>query len=1143
MRQKYVCRIVLLAFVLPVCTLISFGQMAEVTGRVTDVTDAVIADADVALVNTSTGIRRESVSNEVGYYSIPLLPPGTYRAFVQKEGFRAIIRSGISLDVQQVARLDFRMELGVVTETIEVTADAPLVDTSTPTLGKVVGGRLITDLPLNGRNALALVLLTPGVKSNAGPTNTGFVDRGIQISSVSINGGPNSMNSQLLDGTNNVLAYVGEVGVALAVDAVQEFKVQSGSMAAEFGFTAGGAISLVTKSGTNQIHGSLYEFLRNDKLDARNAFARRKGIFRYNQFGGSVGGPFIKNRTFGFFNFEEYIHRPTLAVIRTFPIAEQREGNFSNLFTRKGASIPVFDPATTRTNPTGAGFIRDPFPNNMIPKNRLDPVPQNVFSFYPLPNRPPANAFTNTSNYEANRIRPTGMRQFTVKVDDRVSANNHLFVRYSQFRHGVLQTSTFPDPVASARDDNLNTKNAVISDTHTFSPTLLNEMRLGLSRQHFGFVTASFGKNIPEKLGLPPNVPRDVFPNFRFSGFPSIGNGTAGFRGSLSWEFQDVLTKIQGPHSFKLGWNHRLLRGNNFQPRYPSGRFNFDTRLTGNPQARSGSGSGLASFVLGDVATSQIDTNLGLSAHAYSTSFFVQDAWKVRPTLTLNLGLRYDFQQRPVERYDGWISFDSSAVDPLSGLPGRTVFAGIDGQSRSFVDNDLNDFGPRIGFAWDVFGTSKTVLRGGYGIYYPVTFNRHSFPDRSGFARTTTNYLPEGNNRDFPAFRLQDGIPSPPLQSLGAELGPSAFLGQSVGLMESATSTPLSQQWSMSLQQQLGSWLVEFNYTANLGSHFNAGDWDLNQLDPRHLALGKPLLDLVPNPNAGIVPGALGAAQISRLQSLRPFPHYNTLNVRRPGLAQFNSQLFIASVERRMAQGLSALFSFTSGKIISSGAMVTPVDFGPVEQVFNQRGNRINGFQNGKFDRRAERSVDPTDVSARGVITLLYELPIGPGKTWNPSSAVLKKLMGGWQFSTIGAMQTGLPLAVRGANNDAADRPDSAGQSAKLNNPTVAQWFNPDEFVNPAPFTFGNLGRLLPDVRAPGVNSWDFSVIKNTQITERVNLQFRAEAFNFANHVNLRSPSVRFVPGSDGRNQSGSFGVITRARPARVLQFGLKLVF
>jgi hypothetical protein len=397
--------------------------------------------------------------------------------------------------------------------------------------------------------------------------------------------------------------------------------------------------------------------------------------------------------------------------------------------------------------------------------------------------------------------------------------------------------------------------------------------------------------------------------------------------------------------------------------------------------------------------------------------------------------------------------------------------------------------------------------------------------------------LPPGGNANFAAFQFKEGYPSPPIQPQGAKLGPSAFLGQNVSFDQPGEKVPMSQQWSLSLQHEFaGDWLVDLAYAGNRGSHLLAGGYELNQLDPQHWSLGIALQDQAPNPYAGRVPGALGGATITRAQSLRPYPYYNAITVRNPhnGSSIYHALMF--SAEKRFSKGLVLLASYTKAKLISD-SVVTPINFGPVEQV------GIVGYQDGKFDRRSERSIDPTDVSQRLVVSGIYEFPFGKGRLLDSSNRLVNGLIGGWQINSITTIQTGVPVVVRGASNFRADRPNSTGKTAKLDKRTAEQWFDTSAFVNPPSFTLGNVGRVLPDVRTPGVVNLDLSLIKDTFVRESVRVQFRAEAFNFPNHVNLGAPSATFAPGPDGLNRSATFGTITSARDPRLLQFGLKLIF
>ncbi len=1126
-------------FLVTAAALAQLGS-GTISGTVTDPAGALVSGAAIEIRNTGTNAVFRTTSNAQGFYTAPGLPVGNYAVTASMQGFKRLVRSGITLQVDQKAVVDFTLELGAVAESIEVVGEAALVDTSSATVGKVVENRRVQELPLNGRNALALMLLAPGVRGNAA-VSSGFGDRGVEVTSVSINNGPNAMNGQVLDGGNNIQTYLGEVNMNPAVDAVQEFKVQTNTMSAEFGFTAGGVVNLATKSGTNAFHGTAYEFLRNDKFDARNSFAAAKGKFRYNQFGASLGGPAIRDKTFFFGNWEEWRFRKAIPRIVTFPTLRQRQGDFSDLFDASGRPIPIYDPATTAANPAGAGFVRQIFPGNVIPASRLDPVSLNVQKFYPEPNRAPSNPFTNSNNYQRNVDEQRSSRQMTYRADHRFSDRNSLFFRYARFRHYTdggaanVQGAVYPDPLVAKRDDTLKNQNFLLSDTHTFAPALLNEFRLAVTRSSFPFQVRSFGKDLPRQLGLPPVVPGDTMPQIS-NGLPAFNTGTAGLRGATSWQMFNMVSYIRGGHTLKFGADYRINRGNNFQRSSPSGNFNFNANLTNNPLAPAGTGSTYASFLLGEVASASVTSHVGAAFHGYSTSLFFNDDWKVSRKLTLNLGLRYDYQQQPVERWNGMSNIDLALEIPGTGLMGRTVFAGVDGQPRSFRANDKNDFGPRVGLAYDLFGGGRTVFRAGFAAFYPHIFNANFFGNPAGFATTTTSYT-SARGSNFSAFRFRDGFPSPPIEPKGAALGPAAFLGQGVSMDESDGTTPVSLQWNASLQQQLGrSWLFDVSYSANRGYDFLAAGYDFNQLDPQYNSLGLALQNAVPNPYAGRVPGSLGAASITRAQALRPYPYFQGIGVRNPRYGAFISHLMLVSVEKRMSQGFTLLFSYTTGKLINNGGLSELISFAAESAP-------ANGFQNGKFDRASDRALDPRDVSQRAVVSALYELPFGRGKRWNFDNAVLAHIAGGWQINTIGTLQTGRPLSVSGANNFLANRPNSTGKSAKLDQPTRDRWFDTQQFVNPPNFTYGNVGRTLPDVREPGIANWDLSFIKNTRITERASLQFRAESFNTFNRVNLGRPNTGFSPGPDGFNRSSTFGVITSADDARIVQFGLKLIF
>jgi hypothetical protein len=1137
-----------LVLAIALCTALPLAAQqgrGTILGTVTDPAGASVAGAKVSIVNLATNVAVTTQTNGEGYYTSSPLIVGDYQVSAEKTGFKKTVRSGITLQVDQRAEVDVSLSLGNVAESVQVTAEAALINTEDATVGQVIENKRVEELPINGRSAFALVGLAANVKSNAGPTQSGFADRGTNLSAFSINGGPTAVNYFLVDGMVAIQSYYPDLNADLAVDAVQEFKVQSGSMSAEYGLTAGGVINVATKSGTNALHGSLYEFVRNDAFDARNTFTPSVSPFRYNQYGLALGGPVRipkvydgRNKTFFFGNWEQWNYRKSSQPITTVPTVLQRNGDFSQNFNVNGVLIPIYDPSTTRLNPNGSGYIRDIFPRNMIPANQLDPVAKAVNAFYPLPNRAPISTFTNSNNYQGDVSNIRSMQQYTTRLDHHISDHDTMFARYTYFRHNDDNgaQSPWPDPVVRARNDSFETRNAIVSETHIFTPTLVNEFRVGIARQYFPFQVDSFNGGWPQKLGLPANVPSTAMPNFSngLTGFPTQ---TVGIRGALTWQFTDSMTIVRGNHSIKAGFETRLLYGNNYQTSQPSGSFSFAAGLTGNPQAQSGTGSSYATFMLGAVSSATASTHIGESEKGYALAGFVQDEWRVNRRLAISMGLRYDFQLPPYERNNGLSNFNPTAINPLNGLKGTTVYAGKD-FGRSALNSDTNDFGPRIGFAYDLSRTGHTVVRGGYAIFYPAIFQVQYFGNVNGFSTTTTSYNSAGNNANLTAFQLKDGFPSAPILPQGSLLGPSAFLGQGVSYDQPNEKTPMSQQWNLSVQTQLpGRWVLELAYSGNHGTHLPSGGYDLNQLTPQqYQTLGTSLQNPVANPYAGIVPGSLGAATITLQQSLAAYPYYTSVSVRNPHLGNSIYHAALVRVEKRFSNGLTFLASYTNAKLISD-SIASPIGFGNVEQVATV------GYQKGLYDRRAERSLDPTDVAQRLVLSGVYELPIGKGRRLNINNPVLNIIAGGWQVDSVTLFQGGVPVVVTGASNFLANRPNSTGQSAHLDNRTIAKWFDTSVFVNPPNYTYGNLGRVLPDVRNPGVVNVDLSLVKNIALAERTRLQIRAESFNALNHVNLGFANGGFSPGADGKNVSSTFGTISSARDSRSIQLGAKLTF
>jgi Carboxypeptidase regulatory-like domain len=1138
---------------------VAHAQQATIAGRITDTSGGALPGATLVLTNIERGIKTTVTSNEEGYYTLPLLPSGRYMLSVELSGFRTASRTGITLEVQQVARLDFTLELGGVSETVDV--GAPLTDSQTSSLGHVIDNTRILELPLNGRNPLELSRLTPGVTLLA----TAFLDtRNFNLTSVSINGGQGGSNGVLIDGGSTTLPERNEYTVSPNVDAVQEFRVQTNTLPAEFGMTGGGIVNLVTKSGTNQFRGTLFEFLRDDAFDATGWTNNRSNLDKaplsYHQFGGTLGGPIWlpdelgpmaydgRNRSFFFFNYEG-IRSDSEATQRSrVPTELERRGDFSQTFIRTstGAFVPVqlFDPGTTRANPAGSGFVRDRFATPVIPGNRLDPVAVRALDFYPLPNRAQDDP-SGSNNFVSTPGIISDINQYNVRVDHQITTANRLFVRYSQNdsvntgNPAVFSVDNIGDPGSSFQ--HRHNKTVTIGDTHAFSGRVLNEVRLSVSRQYLLSEPPGHGVDAPGQLGLPPIVPGTLFPRFVIGSDVSEVDGRAvgnsadqlSERGLTVGHLAESLSIAWGRHTLKTGIDFRVELRNNYQPGPVSGQYNFTRAMTGNPQDTSGTtGFGLATFMLGavgGVAGGMINSPIARADGWRYYAAFVQDDYRVRPRLTLNLGLRYDVITAPTDRFDRYSNFNPTAINPVTGTPGVLQYAGVD-FGRQAYDTNYGNVGPRIGFALDVFGDSRTVLRGGYGIsyYHSGVFE---YPDTQGFSTTTPFASAQG--AAFPAFQLAAGPPQI-LQPSGNTLGPLSFLGNNVTYFEKKRPTPSQQQWNLTLQRELRwSMLVEAAYAGSRGTHTMGYPYDLNQLDPQYLSLGLALQDRVPNPFFGVIPPGtqLSGATIPRQQALRPYPAYLNINVMNPplGSTSYHSGQFKA--ERRFSKGFGVLGSYTLARLEGDvGRNI--IDFGTVGGA--PQGN-VMCSQNAKFDRRSCWSIEPQDVMHNFVLSTVYELPMGKGQRFLSSGGLLGNIFGGFQVNGILTLRSGLPLVVRGGIAP-ADRPNLVGDpTLPSDERSLARWFNTSAFVVPPPFTFGDTPRALSNPRGPGYASVDFSLSRNVAFSDSMRLQVRAELFNAFNRVNLGQPNFNFL--------SGEFGRITAAGDPRRMQFGAKLYF
>ena len=1147
----------LLSLLFCATSLFAQSPFGTVTGTITDSTGAGVPNVTVTLKATATGLDFRGASSSDGVYVVPNLPVGGYELTASAPGFKSFRQTGLNLEVSQRLRVDIVLQVGDVAESVNVTAEIPRVQTEDSNVGTVVERRRIEELPLNGRHVFNLVKIVSGVQPRSNTTD-GFAEVSNQtFSQMRINGGPAYGNQFFLDGVSNSAAVHNEISVVPQTDTVEEFRVETNALKAEFGQTAGGVVNVVTKSGGNQVHGSLYEFVRNDAFDARNAFAitpdartgRIKQVLRYNQFGGTFGGPIYipkvydgRNRSFFYTGYEQWRWVSSGSPrIGTVAPAEWRNGDFSNLLDANGRAINLFDPATTAANPAG-GFVRQPLAGNIVPRSRMDPLALKVLPFHPTANAASRNQFAPADNYSSLVPSVSNQGVFTVRADHRFGDKDSIFFRYSSNRNTLDNRGWGLGPAdPAARKDQRDNHNAIVNYSRLFGSSILNDLRVGVTRQYLPFLHPSFDEGWPAQLGYPSIIPQDQFPPIDISGLLTIGSSgfSGGLRAQEITQITDSVNIARGRHNFKAGFDLRWWRLSFINRLQPSGYFTFNSGLTSNPQSPAGSGSAMASFLLGEVAGGNLGYRPFFQFRAVPLGLYFQDDWKVTRTLTLNLGLRYDISMGPSEVHNRYSSFDPFIANATTGTSGQLRYAGAGGYPENFVDTDKNNIGPRVGFAWDPRGDGKTAIRGGYGLIYLMLESGNAVPDNAsafGFSVDTPFVSSGGTN--FKAFQFSQG-PASLLSPQGAAGGPNAFRGFGVRYQDRNAPAGYMQQWNFAIQRSLSKGVVvSAVYAGSKGTKLFGSNYNVNQMDPRFFSQGLALQDLVTNPFFGqISTGALSARTVARSQLLRPFPDY--LNIETWGNNGLSTiyHSFQMTVEKRFSDGISALLSYTNGKLISESFAIGGGNSG---------NSGVGDFRVGAYDRRLDRAIDNDDISQRLVMSGLWELPIGRGRQFGRDmNRIANGFIGGWQLNGIWTLQSGLPLSVRGSNNfTGITFPDLVGDpTLPSGERTVSRWFNTEAFRNPANFVIGNAPRTLPSTRGPGLNDLSFSLFKTFSFAERFKLEARAELFNAINHVNYNNPNTSFTPNAQGTNASANFGRITSALEARRAQFGLRLAF
>ena len=1136
---------------------ISLAQLASVTGRVTDQSGAVVPAAAVAATAVETGVVSKTQTNDDGYYTLPALTPGRYDLTVEKIGFAPVRQTGLTLTVQQVARLDVTLAVGQTTESVQVNAQAPLLESESTTLGQVVNNRQVTELPLLGRNSYALAMLVPGVRPSTGVNNL-VVDQ-ISTVSYSINGQRPNSNEFLLDGAPNAAAAQNQPVINANPDMVQEFKVETNNFSAEYGRAAGGVFNVVTKSGTNDFHGSVFEFLRNDVLNANDWFANRSNTkrppFKFNQFGGSLGGPVIipklydgRNRTFFFVNTELVRFVQGVTFTATLPDPQMLRGDFSNARLADGRLVTIYDPATTRPNPSGAGFIRDPFPGNIIPNNRIDPVARAVSALFPQPNiqgRPlGANNFTRS---DGNKIEKNS---YSARMDHNFNASNRLFFRFSYddtpWNRASVYGPEFTRITPSAGPQIFTRWNSAVEDSHVFSPTLIGTVRYSATRL-INFRRPYSDNYDIESLGLPSYLRSGMvdpisLPAMTITGYSassSVANVIVGGLigatdyinfGNTTHALQGNLTKSLSAHTLKFGGEYRVIQFNNLQVGDSATNFSFSPQWTQGPNPTASSavaGLGLATFLLG-IPGGGVAPVPALAQTTKYYALFLQDSWKVTPTVTLNWGLRYDYEAPRTDRFNQLSNFDYTAASPLKAsgidLRGGLIFPGVNGLSRFQVNPDRNNFAPRIGIAWRI--SPKTVLRTGAGIFYAATTGLGAGAGTfgvSGYQATTS--IITSLDGVTPVVRWSDPYPTRFNSPTGSSAGLATLTGQSVQFADRGNVTPSSYQWNFNLQRELpGGILFEAGYAGSRGQDlYENRQW--NQLDPRFLSLGDQLRTQVPNPFQGqITVGSLAGAMIPRAQLLRPYPQFDAVASQAASWASSTYHALEARAEKRYSSGLNVLVSYTYSKLLDYGI-----------GTFGGETLGTSSTQNW-YNLAAEWGVSTLDQTHRLIANTVYELPFFR----DGSGGFTGKLLGGWQIGAIWSAFSGGPLGVTSTVNNTfsqggGQRPNWNGQDPCAADPTPDKWMDASVFSNPPAYTFGNAPRTFGGCRSDAANQIDATLTKNTRVGEKWNVQFRTEVFNVANSVRFNPPNQSFG--------NAQFGIVnSQANLPRIVQFGLKII-
>lgn len=1085
---------------------------ADIRGRVLDSSGAIIPNATVELTQSGTKMHLVTTSSNSGYYFFTSLTPGTYQLDVTASGFQHLTRTGVTAIVGQTVSADLALTIGGSQQTIKVTADAPLLQSETSNVETNIPRSIVIAMPLNTRNFVQLATLAPGVELPPGT----LLPR--------INGGRPRTNEYLFDGISALQPEPGQVVYFPIIDDIQEFTVEANNVGAQFGRFNGGVVNVATRAGSNDFHGSLFEFFRNEDLNARNYFATPgvpKPEYRRNLYGGSISGPFWPNHVFFFGDYQGVKQLIGVTRISTIPTLAERQGIFTGI-------SHIYDP--TSTTIVNGLTVRTQFPNDVI-NIPFDPAAVGLLARFPTPTNltAKANNYTRTANDSDHQ------NQLDFRVDGVRGTHDAAFGRYSYYNEVEAPVTPLPDGSGAitgtvlgtggvAGLSNVTGQQAVASETHIFAPHLLNDLRAGYTRRGNTITGTTLENTASTALGIP-GIPTNAafinaLPLFTFTGFQQLGPSASTFSAYQTsvWQAVDTVAYTKGAHAFKFGMDLRWYALNAVAPPNPTGSFAFTTTGT-DQQGVTNSGNSIASFLLGQVDAFQIDLQQSkIRPRDHIEEYFVQDDWKLTGRLTLNLGARYTLHFPSTEKTNQGAVFNLNTQ--------KLDYLGQNGFSRSARELHVDNVGPRLGFAFLL--TPKTVIRSGFGIVFidqsgiTTPFTTPQFPSIQNVQQKTQDGL-------RPAFVLSQGPSVAPIP-----FTPDAGLGQSVYTADRTAGSGYVEQWNLGVQRAITNNLsFEVAYVGSHIVHVGIPDSNLNQLTTAQLSEGASLLKTVPNPYYGQIPisSSIGGKTITEAQLIKPYPRFLNVAAYRHNSGTTNYNAVEAKVEQRFSRDLTFLFAYTHSKLIDDASSVfsTTVLSSP---------NSSSLIAADTFRPWLERDSSSGDMPNVTSFSAIYDLPAGRDHSF-AASGIANTIFGGWSVNTIFLLQSGMPVTVTQATNNnsfagfALQRPNLVGNpSLSPEKRAPARYFNTSAFATAPQFTIGSASRN--PVRGPAYRDLDFALVKHTSIYHETALEFRAEFFNVTNTPAFAQPN-----GSFG---SAAFGSITSTfTDPRVMQLAIRI--